>query len=196
MEDQHEHKIVDLDDKKVLAALEKDGLMVHMGHPSHLSISGDDQKGYSWIINEDSCAKIADVEVLDGRPMMRKGGKKDGEKKDGEKKDGDEKEDEKKLRQDDKKDDEKKSDDKKDDDAEDEDDKTYMAITGKKEGECKFQMVWAESWDSDWEEPKTWPEDAKVVEFGVMVMAAEKDEEKKDEKKDEEGDKDAKEKDE
>merc|ERR1719223_1423599 len=160
-----------------------------MGHPSHLSISGDDQKGYSWIINEDSCAKIADVEVLDGRPMMRKDGKRDG-KKDGEKKDGDEKEDEKKLRQD------AKDEDAKDEDAKDEDDKTYMAITGKKEGECKFQMVWAESWDSDWEEPKTWPEDAKVIEFGVMVMAAEKHEEKKDEKRDEEGDKDAKEKDE
>mmetsp|Transcript_696 Transcript_696/g.986 ORF Transcript_696/g.986 Transcript_696/m.986 type:complete len:113 (+) Transcript_696:83-421(+) len=95
MEDQHEHKIVDLDDKKVLAALEKDGLMVHMGHPSHLSISGDDQKGYSWIINEDACAKIADVEVLDGRPTAEKK-EGDDKEKDSKDKDSEDKDEEKK----------------------------------------------------------------------------------------------------
>merc|ERR1719468_1459202 len=187
-----ELKIIDLDDKDTLAKLSKSGLTVAIGAPTYMSISGDDQKGYSWIINEDACAKIADVEVLDGRPTAEK---KEGDDKDKDSEDKDEeKKDEKKLRQDDEKDDEKKSDDKKDDDAADEDNKTYMSMTGKKEGECKFQMVWAESWDSDWEEPKTWPEDAKVVELDVVVRAASDKEEKKDEKKDEEGEKDAEEK--
>lgn len=154
-------------------------------------VSEDGEKGFSWILNEDTdCSEILDIEVLDGPPKMDDAEKEGDEKKD-EKKDED-----KKLRQDDdKKDDDKKDDEKK----EDETPKTYMALTGKEEGTCTFQMAYAESWDYDWEDKETWPEATKVIQFDITVAKeedAEKKSEDKDAEKDGEADKDAKKKDE
>uniref|UniRef100_A0A7S3I6V3 Uncharacterized protein n=3 Tax=Choreotrichia TaxID=141411 RepID=A0A7S3I6V3_9SPIT len=190
-----EHIMVDLDDAKVLSALEKDGLKVGMAMPTHLMVSEDGEKGFSWILNEDSdCSKILDIEVLDGPPKMDEA--KEGDEKKDEDKD-EKKDEEKKLRQDD----EKKDDDKEDDaEKKDETPKTYMALTGKKEGTCTFQMAYAESWDYDWEDKETWPEATKVIQFDITVAKEDaKDEKKsedKDAEKDGEADKDAEKKDE
>lgn len=53
-----------------------------------------------------------------------------------------------------------------------------MAFIGKEEGKCRFAMVWAESWDADWSDRETWPEDAKVIGFAVEVSKGEDKEER------------------
>ena len=179
-EEAAEVQITDLNDPKVLKALTEDGLTTQVGVVTNLMISDDGAKGFSWIINEEGCAKVIDIKVLDGKPGAEKAEEK--EEKSEEK---DEKADEKKeLR--DGHEGEKEGDEKKEGDKEEAAEKptTYMSVTGAGEGECTFQMAWAESWDADWAEEKTWPEDVKVIQFAVTVEAAE-GEEKKEEKADE-----------
>ena len=69
------HKNVDLNDPEVLKALRTDGLVVHVGRPTHLMVADDGADGYSWIMNQ-SCDDIVKIELLDGPPKrMDKGDK-------------------------------------------------------------------------------------------------------------------------
>ena len=68
MERGDKHRTIDLNDPEVLKALRTDGLVVHVGRPTHLMVADDGADGYSWIMNE-SCDGIVMIEILDGPPM-------------------------------------------------------------------------------------------------------------------------------
>merc|ERR550539_1369527 len=154
--------ITDLNDPKILKALTEDGFTTQVGVVTNLMISDDGAKGFSWVINEEGCAKVIDIAVLDGKP-----GAKAEEPAEEKEEKSEEKADEKKELRD-------GHEGEKEGDEEEAAEKptTYMSVTGAGEGECTFQMAWAESWDADWAEEKTWPEDVKVVQFAVTVEAA------------------------
>ena len=176
-EEAAEVQITDLNDPKVLKALTEDGLTTQVGVVTNLMISDDGAKGFSWVINEEGCKDVIDIKVLDGKPGAKKEEPAEKEEKADEKaEEGDKKE----LRDGHEEKGDAKEGDKKEEAAEKP--TTYMSVTGAGEGECTFQMAWAESWDADWAEEKTWPEDVKVVQFAVTVEAAEGEKKEGDEK--------------
>ena len=167
-EEAAEVEITDLNDPKVLKALTADGLTTQVGAVTNLMISDDGAKGFSWIINEEGCEGVIDIAILEGKPGA--------EAEEPAEEETEEKESEEKRLRDGHEDGEKKGDEKKGEEKAAEKPTTYMSVTGAKEGECTFQMAWAESWDADWSDETTFPEDVKVISFGVTVEAAEGEE--------------------
>ena len=180
------NKIIDLDDKATLDKISKEGLTVWMGWPMNAMIADEGKEGYSWIF-DDKCDDILAVDILDGPPAMdEKKEEKPAEKEEG----GDEKKEEKRLRDGhEEKEGEEKAE-KKDAPKEGGDAKTYMSFTGKKAGECKFSMAYADATSETFADATGGDDKPKVVSFDVQVVdkeAKEGGDDKKEEKKEEGG---------
>ena len=182
-------QLFDLSDDKVVAALQKDGVTLMTGETARAVGSIPAGSGVQIFFSE-ACDDIMDTATLeDAAEWFAKLSEKPAETKEGDEK-AEEKE-EKRLRQD--------AEDAAEGEAEEGEELEYVGLSmkGTKAGKCTFQMALAAEWEADWEEPKTYPEEATVVEFGIEVtkekwVAPEAEEgDKKEEKKEdaEEGEK-------
>ena len=178
-------KVIDLDDERAIARLTEKHLMVHIGHPTYLTVKDKGEEGFAWILHEESgCEKVLTIEKIDELPPAP-GAE---EKPKGEKPKEEKPREEKRLR--DGHEGEEKEEVGKGGDAH------YWSLTGDKEGECKFAMAYAEAasakqfdWDAIDEGITTIAFDVKVSEF----VPPEEKPEKKEEPKREEGEKKPKE---
>merc|ERR1712241_815649 len=123
--------------------------------------SDEGKEGFSWIFDT-QCDEILSIDILEGPPAMdeKKEEKKPEKKEEGEK-------EEKRLRDghEGEKEGEKEEKPEKKGDAS----KTYMSFTGKKAGECKFSMAYADSTNETFEDATSTEDKIKVVSFDVQV---------------------------
>ena len=158
------HKTIDLNDPKVLGAVQEDGVQLTVGATEYLQVADAGKKGFSWIINEE-CNDIVDVEILEGPPMKEEAAAAEEEKPAEKEEAADEKKEEKRLR-----DGHEEKGEEKAAPAEEKGEETqvYMSATGTNAGSCNFTMVYAESWDF----AKDSDENATSISFNITVANA------------------------
>ena len=165
-------EVINLNDKKTLEGLYKDGIQLTVGETQYWSVSEPEVKGYSWIFN-DECKPFMNTEILEGPPMKKE--KAEGEEKEAKEEEGDAEKEEKRLRDGHKK--------KEIADKMAAGDIVYLAVTGEKAGSCAFAATYNESWDWSVDAEEQDP-DARFFKFDLTVFeAAEEGDDKKAEEK-------------